>query len=82
MLQLDVGRPALCLDIPRLELACKRQNSANSKSSLGMPWNLVLVPRRGLEPPHPCEYMHLKHARLPIPPSGHGLRVGACLFSR
>ncbi len=44
MFQLDVGRPALCLDIPRLELACKRQNSANSKSSLGMPWNLVLVP--------------------------------------
>ncbi len=27
-----------------------------------------VVPRRGLEPPHPCEYMHLKHARLPIPP--------------
>ncbi len=22
----------------------------------------------GLEPPHPCEYWHLKPARLPIPP--------------
>ena len=37
----------------------------------GMLWNELMVPRRGLEPPHPCEYMHLKHARLPIPPSGH-----------
>ena len=31
---------------------------------------LILVPRRGLEPPHPCEYQHLKLARLPIPPPG------------
>ena len=29
--------------------------------------NLV-VPSKGLEPPHPCEYMDLNHARLPIPP--------------
>ena len=28
----------------------------------------VLVPKRGLEPPHPCEYVDLNHARLPIPP--------------
>ena len=27
-----------------------------------------LVPKKGLEPPHPCEYMDLNHARLPIPP--------------
>ena len=27
-----------------------------------------LVPSKGLEPPHPCEYMDLNHARLPIPP--------------
>jgi hypothetical protein len=27
-----------------------------------------LVPKGGLEPPHPCEYMDLNHARLPIPP--------------
>src|SRR5207253_743891 len=26
------------------------------------------MPKRGLEPPHPCEYMTLNHARLPIPP--------------
>ena len=31
----------------------------------------VLVPKRGLEPPHPCEYMDLNHARLPIPPLRH-----------
>src|SRR5271154_3175142 len=27
-----------------------------------------MVPSKGLEPPHPCEYMDLNHARLPIPP--------------
>jgi hypothetical protein len=29
------------------------------------------VPKKGLEPPHPCEYMDLNHARLPIPPLRH-----------
>src|ERR1700727_1305167 len=32
----------------------------------------ILVPKGGLEPPHPCEYMDLNHARLPIPPLRHG----------
>src|SRR5450755_463188 len=27
-----------------------------------------MVPSKGLEPPHPCGYMDLNHARLPIPP--------------
>jgi hypothetical protein len=35
-----------------------------------------LVPKKGLEPPHPCEYMDLNHARLPIPPLRHGLSPG------
>ena len=35
-----------------------------------------VVPMRGLEPPHPCEYQHLKLARLPIPPHGHVVWVG------
>lgn len=30
-----------------------------------------LVPKRGLEPPSPCEDYHLKVARLPVPPPGH-----------
>ena len=30
------------------------------------------MPRRGLEPPRPCERQHLKLVRLPIPPPGHG----------
>jgi hypothetical protein len=30
--------------------------------------NKVVVPKKGLEPPHPCGYMDLNHARLPIPP--------------
>jgi hypothetical protein len=35
-------------------------------------WREVrLVPKKGLEPPHPCEYMDLNHARLPIPPLRH-----------
>ena len=29
------------------------------------------MPKKGLEPPHPCEYMDLNHARLPIPPLRH-----------
>src|SRR5271157_41819 len=32
----------------------------------------ILVPKKGLEPPHPCGYMDLNHARLPIPPLRHG----------
>ena len=36
-----------------------------------------MVPRRGLEPPRPCERQHLKLVRLPIPPPGHlGRLVG------
>ena len=31
-----------------------------------------MVPKKGLEPPHPCEYVDLNHARLPIPPLRHG----------
>ena len=34
-----------------------------------------LVPKKGLEPPHPCEYMDLNHARLPIPPLRHARDV-------
>src|SRR5919107_1404108 len=34
-----------------------------------------MVPRRGLEPPRPCERQHLKLVRLPIPPPGHGKRM-------
>src|SRR5262249_23333253 len=31
-----------------------------------------MVPKKGLEPPHPCGYMDLNHARLPIPPLRQG----------
>ena len=58
------------------------QNGERAPSlSLGSFWENVprtfslsqkLVPRRGLEPPRPCERQHLKLVRLPIPPSGHG----------
>ena len=36
---------------------------------------IPLVPKKGLEPPHPCEYVDLNHARLPIPPLRHGTHV-------
>jgi hypothetical protein len=36
----------------------------------------MLVPSKGLEPPHPCEYMDLNHARLPIPPRWHLQQCG------
>src|SRR5664279_876467 len=35
----------------------------------------MLVPKKGLEPPHPCGYMDLNHARLPIPPLRRGKRT-------
>ena len=42
-----------------------------------------MVPKKGLEPPHPCGYMDLNHARLPIPPLRHGWkRVRNSLFRK
>jgi hypothetical protein len=32
---------------------------------------LLVVPRRGLEPPRPCDHYDLNVARLPVPPPGH-----------
>ena len=37
----------------------------------------ILVPSKGLEPPHPCGYMDLNHARLPIPPRWPGYYSGS-----
>src|SRR3982074_935131 len=37
----------------------------------------ILVPSKGLEPPHPCGYMDLNHARLPIPPRWPGYDCGS-----
>jgi hypothetical protein len=45
-------------------------NAVNAEGLL-----LDLVPKKGLEPPHPCEYMDLNHARLPIPPLRHACEV-------
>src|ERR1700739_112464 len=36
---------------------------------------IYLVPKKGLEPPHPCEYVDLTHARLPIPPLRHDTQI-------
>ena len=33
---------------------------------------ILVVPKGGLEPPHPCGHMTLNHARLPIPPLRRG----------
>src|SRR5450759_1613298 len=46
------------------------------------PVNLLiyLVRMKGLEPSHPCEYMDLNHARLPIPPHPHVCTTGRKLY--
>jgi len=41
-----------------------------------------LVPKKGLEPPHPCEYVDLNHARLPIPPLRHCTQVQRYALNR
>ena len=71
------------------------QNVRTAVRKPSIPLNLkYLVPKKGLEPPHPCEYMDLNHARLPIPPLRHfrnpgssesasmGYNFGAALASR
>jgi len=49
--------------------------ATNSKTNLAIRSKYLilkdLVPKKGLEPPHPCEYVDLNHARLPIPPLRH-----------
>ncbi len=40
-------------------------------NKIGIP----MVPKKGLEPPHPCEYVDLNHARLPIPPLRHETQI-------
>src|SRR6202021_2833549 len=41
----------------------------------------VMVPKKGLEPPHPCGYMDLNHARLPIPPLRQKVTLGYAAHS-
>src|ERR1022692_4205651 len=41
---------------------------------------ILLVRMKGLEPSHPCEYMDLNHARLPIPPHPHVCTTGSKLY--
>ncbi len=42
---------------------------------LDFPVVLIWVPRRGLEPPHPCGFYDLNVARLPISPPGHKILI-------
>jgi hypothetical protein len=44
-------------------------------SELSIHCLLRMVRSRGLEPPHSYGYMHLKHARLPIPPQPQNLKL-------
>ena len=46
------------------------ENRAGGRRGVGvvLSCSKILVPKKGLEPPHPCGYMDLNHARLPIPP--------------
>jgi hypothetical protein len=50
---------------------------SKSARTLGLDDRQLMVREGGLEPPHPCEYWHLKPARLPIPPLAHVGRTEA-----
>jgi hypothetical protein len=52
--------PSLQRPQPRYEMQHSPMMGSNGKK--------MMVPKKGLEPPHPCGYMDLNHARLPIPP--------------
>ena len=41
-----------------------------------------MVPRRGLEPPRPCDHYDLNVARLPVPPPGHFGKSGGLILTR
>src|SRR5216684_1913032 len=72
--------------------ACLGRNTNNAFSSVAsliqwpywgrlVSWKTV-VPSKGLEPPHPCGYMDLNHARLPIPPRWQVTRMRQSFRSR
>ncbi len=83
----DLPKKRLVLKATFARPLAYHRNEGYRTAALALPFSLLrdfsdsesdLVPWRGLEPPHPCEYMHLKHARLPIPPPGHGARRARC----
>src|ERR1700704_4989514 len=53
------------------------RNSARISEPTTSGCRIELVPSKGLEPPHPCGYMDLNHARLPIPPRWPGYDCGS-----
>ena len=53
--------------------ACSGHQTKTAR--LREPFCLILVPRRGLEPPQCCHRQDLNLVRLPIPPSGHCFRA-------
>src|SRR6266478_1874270 len=57
----------------KMDKSSTRSGSNNSRFGF---YKILLVPKGGLEPPHPCEYMDLNHARLPIPPLRQSLIPG------
>src|SRR5580704_16147651 len=63
---MDAGR---CGD-SRLESLprAKPRAQPNAVRHSATPFSFLLVPSKGLEPPHRCRNMDLNHARLPIPP--------------
>src|SRR6516162_9305074 len=54
--------------MPQRSKKCLRNRNKKHESSGTSELLQSLVPKKGLEPPHPCGYMDLNHARLPIPP--------------
>ena len=54
-----------------MDILQRRCNIASRQAEFSLLILNDLVPKKGLEPPHPCEYVDLNHARLPIPPLRH-----------
>ena len=68
----DLPMEALCMRGSPKPKSCPKGGERTQSDSIVTG---KLVPKKGLEPPHPCEYMDLNHARLPIPPLRHGTLI-------
>ena len=58
-------------------LAAPPRTGSGTLGSWTLTGGTLLVPKGGLEPPHPCGHMTLNHARLPIPPLRPGARTSS-----
>ncbi len=75
--QTEVGRTSI-ENCPTPQGVGESETKSDEKCEQNQCSKIGMVPRRGLEPPHPFGYQHLKLARLPIPPSGRRRAMYGC----